>query len=181
MQIECIEPYPYGKLYDIPGIVVHREEVQSVGRDLFLGLGKDDVLFIDSTHVLRIDGDVPHLYLNVLPALGHGVLIHVHDIPFPFNVPYPAEKWVLGPEWPMYWNEAMVLQAFSASTGASRSCCRSRCCAISMKSSSWAPFRPIGRPARNRTRSARSGCGEWREVTRPGSSAGTHVVPAAHC
>ena len=112
MQIECIEPYPYERLYDIPGIVVHREEVQSVGRAPFLRLGVDDVLFIDSTHVLKIDGDVPHLYLNVLPALGHGVLVHVHDIPFPFNVPYPAEKWVLGPEWPMYWNEAMVLQAF---------------------------------------------------------------------
>ena len=112
MQIECIEPYPHDKLYDIPGIVVHREEVQGIGRALFLGLAEDDVLFIDSTHVLKIDGDVPHLYLNVLPALDHGVLVHVHDIPFPFNVPYPAEKWVLGPEWPMYWNEAMVLQAF---------------------------------------------------------------------
>jgi Methyltransferase domain len=112
MRIECIEPYPYKSLYDIPGIVVHREEVQSVGQDFFHRLGEGDVLFIDSSHVLKIDGDVPHLYLNVLPALNPGVLIHVHDIPFPFNVPYPAEKWVLGDEWPMYWNEAMLLQAF---------------------------------------------------------------------
>ena len=79
MQIECIEPYPYNKLYEIPGIIVHREQVQSIGRALFLGLGEDDVLFIDSTHVLKIDGDVPHLYLNVLPALRHGVLVHVHE------------------------------------------------------------------------------------------------------
>jgi hypothetical protein len=112
MQIECIEPYPYEKLHEIPGIVVHVGEVQSVGRDIFLELGEHDVLFIDSTHVLKIDGDVPYLYLNVLPALSHGVLIHIHDIPFPFNVPYPAEKWVFGTEWPVYWNEAMVLQAF---------------------------------------------------------------------
>jgi hypothetical protein len=119
MQIGCIEPYPYDKLYDIPGIIVHREEVQGIGRALFLGLGEDDVLFIDSTHVLKIDGDVPHLYLNLLPALGRGVLVHVHDIPFRFNVPYPAEKWVLGLEWPMYWNEAMVIQPFLCFNGTS--------------------------------------------------------------
>ena len=49
--------------------------------------------------------------------LNKGVIVHIHDIPFPFNTPYPAEQWVLGktktsPNWPMYWNEAMLLQAF---------------------------------------------------------------------
>jgi hypothetical protein len=54
MQIECIEPYPHDKLSDIPGIVVHREEVRGHGTRSFLGLGKGDVLFIDSAHVLKI-------------------------------------------------------------------------------------------------------------------------------
>jgi hypothetical protein len=69
------------------------------------------VLFIDSSHVLKIDGDVPFLYLEVLPRLNRGVVIHIHDVPFPYNVPYPARLWVFGRPWPMLWNEAMVVQA----------------------------------------------------------------------
>jgi hypothetical protein len=79
-------------------------------------LERNDILFIDSSHVVRIDGDVPFLFLEVIPMLKPGVVIHVHDIPFPYNTPYPAEQWVLGRNpyssyWPMYWNEAMLLQA----------------------------------------------------------------------
>jgi hypothetical protein len=73
-----------------------------------------DVLFIDSSHVVRLDGDVPFLLLEVLPSVASGVNIHVHDIPFPYNVPYPAERWVFGQAEPMYWTEAMLLQAFLA-------------------------------------------------------------------
>ena len=43
--------------------------------------------FIDPTHVVRIDGEVPYLVLEVLPALPPGVLVHVHDVHFPYNVP----------------------------------------------------------------------------------------------
>src|SRR5207244_12035849 len=55
---------------------------------------------------------VPFLYLEVLPQLNPGVVIHVHDVPFPYNIPYPPQLWIFGQEWPMFWNEAMVLQAF---------------------------------------------------------------------
>jgi len=75
-------------------------------------LQKDDVLFIDSSHVLKIDGDVPFLYLEVLPTLNVGVVVHIHDVPFPYNIPYPPQLWVFSQEWPMLWNEAMVVQAF---------------------------------------------------------------------
>ena len=39
-------------------------------------------------------------------------MVHVHDVPFPFNVPFPAEFWTLDRQWPVFWNEAMLLQAF---------------------------------------------------------------------
>jgi hypothetical protein len=50
----------------------------------------------------------------VLPRLARGVVVHVHDISFPYNIPYPASYWVLNREqtWPMYWTEAMMMQAF---------------------------------------------------------------------
>ena len=117
--IKCVEPYPSAELRTIPGIEVLQCEVQDVDLELFARLEQDDILFIDSSHVLKIDSDIPFLFLEVLPRLSRGVSIHVHDIPFPYNVPHPAEYWVLGrrneaPYWPMYWNEAMVLQAFLA-------------------------------------------------------------------
>jgi predicted O-methyltransferase YrrM len=111
MQITCVEPYPFAALRTIPGIEVIESEVQDVAVEKFTALGEDDVLFIDSSHVVRIDGDVPFLFLEVLPALGPGPLVHIHDIPFPYYGPYPADLWVYKQVWPMWWNESMLLHA----------------------------------------------------------------------
>src|SRR6266446_1257271 len=90
LAITCIEPYPFEKLRTIPNIDIIAKQVQDVEVSFFGQLQKDDVLFIDSSHVLKIDGDVPFLY----------------------NIPYPPQLWVFSQEWPMLWNEAMVVQAF---------------------------------------------------------------------
>lgn len=118
-KIICIEPFPFAKLQEIDQIQLIQSEVQDVALQTFQALESGDVLFIDSTHVVRIDGDVPYLFLEVLPAVPVGVHIHIHDIPFPYNIPYPANYWTLleypqAPKWPMYWTEAMLLQAFLA-------------------------------------------------------------------
>lgn len=112
--ITCVEPYPYEKLASFPGIHLIRKEVQELDISEFDCLEAGDVLFIDSSHAVRIDGDVPFLYLEVIPRLKKGVLLHIHDIPFPYNIPFPPQYWVLGRDWPMFWNEAMLLQAFLA-------------------------------------------------------------------
>jgi hypothetical protein len=114
LEMTCIEPYPFEKLSTIPGIRVLPQKVEDVDISLFQQLQQNDVLFIDSSHILRVDGDVPFLYLEVLPVLNVGVVTHIHDIPYPFNSPYPPELWIFGEEWPMFWNEPMVLQAFLA-------------------------------------------------------------------
>ena len=111
MQITCVEPYPFEALKTIPGITVLQHEVQDVSLELFTELGEDDVLFIDSSHIVRLDGDVPFLLLDVLPALRTGPLIHIHDTPFPYHCPYPAEYWIYKGFWPMWWNESMLLHA----------------------------------------------------------------------
>jgi predicted O-methyltransferase YrrM len=111
MKITCVEPYPFAALETIPGITLIQQEVQTVGLELFATLGEDDVLFIDSSHIVRLDGDVPYLFLEVLPALPSGPLIHIHDIPFPYHCPYPADHWVYRGVWPMWWNESMLLHA----------------------------------------------------------------------
>jgi predicted O-methyltransferase YrrM len=111
MRITCVEPYPFEALWAIPEIRVLEQEVQDVGVELFTSLGRNDVLFIDSSHIVRLDGDVPFLFLEVLPAMAPGTVIHVHDIPFPYHGPHPAAYWIYESVWPMWWNESMLLHA----------------------------------------------------------------------
>jgi predicted O-methyltransferase YrrM len=111
-QMTCIDPFPNPKLRALEGVEILAQEVQDVPVEFFSTVGEGGVLFIDSTHVVRIDGDVPYLYLEALPRLGTGAVVHVHDIHFPFNVPYPADAYFFDSKWPRYWTEAMLLQAF---------------------------------------------------------------------
>ena len=112
VRITCVEPYPYEMLYSIPQIEIIKKEVQDVELSTFEQLAAGDVLFIDSTHIVKIDGDVPYLFLEVIPRLKKGVIIHVHDISFPYNVPYPPEFYIFSRKWPWYLTEAILLQAF---------------------------------------------------------------------
>jgi len=112
LSISCIEPYPYDALRTVEGIELVEAFVQDVPIDRFEQLEAGDVLFIDSSHALKIDSDVAFLFLEALPRLKPGVFVHIHDVHFPFNGPYPADTWLFGERWPVYWNEAMVVQAF---------------------------------------------------------------------
>ncbi|HUA27658.1 MAG TPA: class I SAM-dependent methyltransferase [Streptosporangiaceae bacterium] len=93
LKITCIEPYPdrlLGLLSagDRDRVTLVRSPVQDTDLELYRGLGPDDVLFIDSTHVVKAGSDVSWLILQVLPRLAPGVIVHVHDIFWPFE--YPA-------------------------------------------------------------------------------------------
>ena len=66
-RITCVEPYPYEMLYTIPQINVVKKEVQDVALSTFEQLYAGDILFIDSTHIVKVDGDVPYLFLEVIP------------------------------------------------------------------------------------------------------------------
>jgi len=81
--------------------------VQDVELKLFQSLSANDILFIDSTHVSKVGSDVNHIVFNILPRLPSGVLVHFHDIFYPFE--YPKE-WIcdLG----LFWNESYLLRAF---------------------------------------------------------------------
>jgi hypothetical protein len=68
---------------------------------------KNDILFIDSSHVIKAGSDVSYLFNEVLPYLRPGVIVHFHDIMWPFE--YPLD-WYLRRGW--LWNEAYFLRAF---------------------------------------------------------------------
>ena len=84
-------------------------KVEEVDLSLFNGLKENDILFIDSSHVLKIGDDVQYEYLEILPRLNTGVIVHSHDIFLPMEYP---KKWVL--EMHQFWNEQYLLQAFLA-------------------------------------------------------------------
>jgi hypothetical protein len=104
----AIEPYPNSLLKEgFPGLSqLIESKVQDVPLDLFTSLESGDILFIDSSHVLRAGGDVQQEYLEILPRLSPGVLVHIHDISLP--KPYPRVYF----ENHLYWNERYLLQAF---------------------------------------------------------------------
>jgi predicted O-methyltransferase YrrM len=108
--LEAIEPYPYDFLQKMaadPLLSLSVEKVQDVPMDRFTSLGDGDILFIDSSHVLRAGSDVQREFLEILPRLAPGVLVHVHDIFLPAEYPQP---WLL--EEHRFWNEQYLLQAF---------------------------------------------------------------------
>src|SRR3546814_9825172 len=69
------------------------ERVQDTPASVFAELSSGDVLFIDSSHVLKTGSDLVHLFTTVLPTLQQGVRIHVHDVFLPDDYP---PQWEIG-------------------------------------------------------------------------------------
>jgi hypothetical protein len=110
-ELVCIDPSADATLsVGLPGLAeVIFDRVEIVGLAPFERLDHGDMLSIDSSHVVRIDSDVRFLYLEVLPRLKPGVIVHIHDIFLPFE--YPKHLVVNEGR---FWNEQYFLQAFLA-------------------------------------------------------------------
>ncbi len=108
IDITCVEPYPRSFLREgVSGINrLMENRVEDVGLDLFQTLEAGDILFIDSSHVLKTGNDVHYLYLDIMPQLAKGVVIHCHDIFLPYEYP---EQWIL--DYERGWNEQYLLRA----------------------------------------------------------------------
>ncbi len=102
----CIEPYSNPWL-DKLDITLIRNIAENVDKKIFETLKQNDILFIDSSHMIRPQGDVLFEYLEVLPILKPGVLVHVHDIFTPKDYP---DEWVIDEI--RFWNEQYLLEAF---------------------------------------------------------------------
>ena len=106
-----IDPYPgvldsVLRATDRDGVDLIAQPVQSVPVGVFEQLGRDDLLFVDSTHVSKAGSDVNYLFFEVLPRLQPGVLVHLHDV-------FPGFEYPIG--WlreRRAWSETYVLRAF---------------------------------------------------------------------
>ncbi len=111
VEFTIIEPYPDRLLEllsdrDLDRIELRQQRVQETNISEFAKLSSGDILFVDSSHVVKTDSDLTHLLFRFMPALEAGVLIHFHDIFYPFE--YPVE-WIYQGR---AWNECYVLRAF---------------------------------------------------------------------
>ena len=111
IDITFIEPYPellltLMKEGDKDQYKIINKGIQYVDLNVFESLKQNDILFIDSTHVSKIGGDVNHIFFQVLPRLQTGVLVHFHDMFFPFEYP---KQWLYEGR---AWTEDYLMRAF---------------------------------------------------------------------
>jgi hypothetical protein len=111
--IDCvfIEPDPE-RLLDLlhPGdlerITIMRQLVQDASRSVFESLEENDILFIDSSHVVKAGSDVNYEVFEILPRLRPGVHVQFHDIHYPFDY---TREWIAEGR---AWSESYLLRAF---------------------------------------------------------------------
>lgn len=109
--LSFIEPYPDRLLSllspsDLKSTELRKSKVQDVPIDHFTQLKANDILFIDSSHVSKVGSDLNFLMFEVLPVLNKGVIVHFHDIFYPFEYPH---QWIRDG---IHWNENYLLRAF---------------------------------------------------------------------
>lgn len=110
--ITFIDPYPDRLLSllnedDKKQHHVIQKIVQEADPKIFAQLESNDILFIDSSHISKVGSDLNYILFEILPLLKPGVIIHFHDIFYPFELP---EQWVIDRKW--FWNENYILRAY---------------------------------------------------------------------
>ena len=110
LRLDVYDPYPGVVTETLPGLSsLRRTRAQDVPAAVFEELAAGDVLFVDTTHTVKVGGDVNAIVLDVLPRLAPGVLVHVHDVFLPYEYP---RRWL--EDFGLYWTEQYLLQAFLA-------------------------------------------------------------------
>jgi predicted O-methyltransferase YrrM len=103
LSLTCIDPNPWPGLEETTNLKLIREPAQSVDIAIFETLQSGDLLFIDSSHAVKVGSEVPRIYLELIPSLRPGVHIHIHDIYFPYLYPPDVLRSYLA------WQEATLL------------------------------------------------------------------------
>ena len=88
---------------------LYKEKAENINIKLFKNLKKNDLLFIDSSHMVRTGSDVNFAILDILPILNPGVIVHFHDIPIPYEY---NKVYYTNPSFRVFWTESYLLQAF---------------------------------------------------------------------
>ena len=104
-KIVCVEPFPSESLRKRKEVELIPQFCQEVSLSVFDRLTSGDLLFIDSTHAVKVGSDVIRIYLEIIPRLPSGVFLHIHDVYLPYA--YPRDVFAM----PYWWQETALLMA----------------------------------------------------------------------
>jgi predicted O-methyltransferase YrrM len=111
-EIYSIDPHPRRAIE--ASVKVIKEPVEDVAPEFFFEtLREGDFLFIDSSHEVKVGNDVLYLFLNILPGLPPGIVVHIHDIFLPFDYP---KTWIIDDHRHRF-GEQYLAQAMLADSG----------------------------------------------------------------
>ena len=102
-QIVSIDPEPRARIDAICDTVI-RDGLETCDLSLFDQLRANDILFFDGSHRSFMNSDVTVFFIDVLPRLRPGVIVHIHDIMLPYDYPDSFKQW--------YWNEQYLLAVY---------------------------------------------------------------------
>jgi hypothetical protein len=121
-RILCVDANPSDFLLAVQGIELIRRRVQDLETGFFNSVLRDgDMLFIDSTHTVKHDGDCLHIYLRILPSVEANIAVQVHDIYLPGTLPLNRLR-----DQQVFWNEQYLLYAYMCSSPRTRTIYGSR-------------------------------------------------------
>ena len=104
-RITCIDPYPRKAFSNVSNVHHLEQPCQTVAPAVFSELRAGDLLFVDSSHSVKVGSDVIRIYLEILPGLPSGVFVHIHDVFLPYIYPRTALSELWG------WQETALLLA----------------------------------------------------------------------
>ena len=106
--ITCIEPHPIDLIKSLDNVKLITRPIQEVPLEYFRQLGANDIVFIDSNHVVRSGSETNYIVLEILPILPKGVLVQIHDIYLPYDYDRDVLRNFIHP------NETALVAAFLA-------------------------------------------------------------------
>lgn len=86
MEIISIDPMPRTEIDRLANKVI-RKPFENIDFDVLGGLNENDVLFVDNSHRILPNSDAMVFFLEILPRLKKGVIVHIHDIYLPYDYP----------------------------------------------------------------------------------------------
>lgn len=86
LEIISIDPQPRTDIDTLANSIIRRP-FEEIELDLFDSLEENDILFIDNSHRILPNSDSMVFFLEVLPRLKKGVIVHIHDIYLPYDYP----------------------------------------------------------------------------------------------
>lgn len=85
-EITSIDPMPRAEIDELADKVI-RQPFENINLDLLNDLNENDILFVDNSHRILPNSDSMVFYMEILPRLKKGVIVHIHDIYLPYDYP----------------------------------------------------------------------------------------------